>query len=152
MNAPAIRRGRDSDLDRLVTIEDAAFDTDRLSRRSFAHALTSSASALFVAERDGAVVGYALLNFRRNSRKARLFSIARDPGAPAGVGRVLLAAAEREAIARGCLAMRLEVRETNSRAARLYERSGYRRFGRHADYYEDGGAALRLEKDLSGEG
>ena len=150
MIGPAIRRGRAADLDRLAEIEDAAFDTDRLSRRSLAHALTSKAAALLVAERAGAVVGYALINFRKNSRKARLFSLARDPATPAGPGRALLAAAEREALSRGCLAMRLEVRETNLRAVRLYERSGYRRFGRHENYYEDGGGALRLEKDLAG--
>lgn len=45
--------------------------------------------------------------------------------------------------------MRLEAREDNFRALNLYERAGYVRFARVADYYEDGAAALRLEKALS---
>ncbi len=42
--------------------------------------------------------------------------------------------------------MRLEVRSRNRRAIALYERQGYRRFGRIEDYYEDGATALRYEK------
>ena len=37
----------------------------------------------------------------------------------------------------------------SQRATDLYERLGYRRFGRIEDYYQDGAAALRLEKPLS---
>lgn len=149
MSSFAIRRGAAGDLDRLVEIEEAAFETDKLSRRSFAHALDSAAAALLVGESGGRVVGYALANFRKNSRKCRLFSLARDPAAPAGCGRALLEAIERAAIGRGCVAMRLEVRETNSRAIDLYEKAGYRRIGRHAVYYEDGAPALRFEKILA---
>ena len=36
----------------------------------------------------------------------------------------------------------LEVREDNAPARALYERAGYRRHGRVADYYEDGTAAI----------
>ena len=44
--------------------------------------------------------------------------------------------------------MRLEVHETNHAAISLYRKSGYREFGRHHEYYEDGGHALRFEKRL----
>ena len=79
MTAPAIRRGAAGDLDRLVEIEEAAFDTDLLSRASLAYALRSLASVLLVAERAGRIVGYGLVNFRKNSLRSRLFSLARDP-------------------------------------------------------------------------
>ena len=151
MTAPAIRRGAAGDLDRLVEIEEAAFDTDLLSRASLAYALRSLASVLLVAERAGRIVGYGLVNFRKNSLRSRLFSLARDPAEPAGSGRVLLAALEQEAVRRDCVAMRLEVRETNLRAIELYEKAGYRRIGRHDVYYEDGAPALRFEKALGGE-
>jgi ribosomal-protein-alanine acetyltransferase len=150
VTAPTIRRGATGDLGRLVEIEEAAFETDLLTRESFAYALRSKASVLLVAERGGAVAGYGLVNFRRTSRKCRLFSLARDPAAPAGTGRALLAALEQEAVQRGCVAMRLEVRETNRRAIDLYEKAGFRRIGRHDVYYEDGAPALRFEKALSG--
>ena len=42
--------------------------------------------------------------------------------------------------------VRLEAREDNFRALRLYESAGYARFARVDGYYEDGAPALRLEK------
>lgn len=110
--------------------------------------MASPSCALIVAEDAKGVVGYALLEFRANSRLARLFSIARIENAPAGCGRALLEACEREARRRDCRAMRLEARENNFRALNLYERAGYTSFARVANYYEDGAAALRLEKRL----
>ena len=123
--------------------------SDRLSRRAFARRMASASCALLVGERDARLAGYALVEFRRNSRLARLFSIARAPDAPAGLGGALLVACEEEARRRGCAAMRLEAREDNDRALRLYERSGYVFFARVVHYYEDGAAALRLEKRLA---
>ena len=45
--------------------------------------------------------------------------------------------------------MRLEVHDHNTRAIARYEKSGYRLFGRHRDYYDDHGDALRFEKPLA---
>jgi ribosomal protein S18 acetylase RimI-like enzyme len=59
-----------------------------------------------------------------------------------------MAAAEAAALARGRRAMRLEVHDHNTRAIARYEKSGYRLFGRHRDYYDDHGDALRFEKPL----
>ena len=144
----AIRRGAVGDLDRLVEIENAAFQTDLLSRRSLATALTSRASCLLVAEIGGRVVAYALANFRANSKNARLFSLARAPRSSRGSGRALLAAVEREAFGRGCVALRLEVRDGNARAIALYRKAGFRLIGCYDAYYEDGAPALRFEKVL----
>ncbi len=111
--------------------------------------MASRSCALVTAEHDARIVGYALVEFRRNSRLARLFSIARTGDAPAGCGRALLDACEQEARRRDCRAMRLEAREDNFRALSLYARAGYTSFAHVADYYEDGAAALRLEKALA---
>jgi ribosomal protein S18 acetylase RimI-like enzyme len=111
--------------------------------------MASASCALLVAEDASRAVGYALVEFRGNSRLARLFSIARVADAPAGCGRALLEACEDEALRRNCSAMRLESREDNFRALALYERAGYAPFARVVDYYEDGAPALRLEKRLS---
>ena len=132
----------------MVEIEDAAFDTDLLSRRAFRARMASKAAALVVAELDARVVGHALVEFRRTSQRARLFSIARGADAPKGSGRALLQACEAEALRRGCIAMRLESREDNVRALRLYESAGYVRFARVEHYYADGAPAVRLEKAL----
>jgi len=138
-----------SDLDGLVGIEQAVFSTDRLSRRSFRRLLARPTAALMVAEADGRLAGYVLVLYPPRSTLARLYSIAVAPhSGRRGVGTQLLAAAERAARRRGRRAMRLEVHEHNSRAIARYEKSGYRPFGRHRRYYDDGGDALRFAKAL----
>ncbi len=83
------------------------------------------------------------------SKLARLYSIAVAPHIPSrGIGPLLLAAAEAAAARRRRRAMRLEVHEHNTRAIARYEKSGYRLFGRHHRYYDDGGDALRFDKSL----
>ncbi len=153
--APAvtIRPARPEDLDALVALEAAAFATDRAERRAIRHAIGSPSISLLVALDDAVLVGAATIERRRGSRRARLSSIAVAPSrAGTGLGRVLLAAAEAEALARECDRLRLEVREDNGAGIRLYERSGYRRFETVPDYYEDGTTAWRYEKPLAGEG
>ena len=66
-----------------------------------------------------------------------------------GIASLLLDAAEDRARTRKCRAIRLEVHETNHRAISRYHKSGYREFGRHPAYYEDGGDALRFEKPIA---
>jgi ribosomal-protein-alanine acetyltransferase len=142
----AIRAAREGDLDALEALEREAFAGDRLSRRSF-KAFIAARNRLLVAADSEGVAGYALVTWRKGGRRARLYSIAvsrRKAGR--GVGRALLRAAHRRARDHGCEALRLEVREDNRRAIRLYLRLGYRRFGRYENYYQDGAAALRLEK------
>jgi ribosomal protein S18 acetylase RimI-like enzyme len=107
---------------------------------------------VLVAESDAVAVGYCIVLFRAGTPTARLYSIATVPGMTGqGVGRALIEAAENAVIARGRISLRLEVREDNSRAIAIYERAGYRPIGRKPDYYEDGMAALRMEKRLVGE-
>lgn len=149
MTSLAIRPARQSDLDALETLEREAFAGDRLSRRSFKSHIAARNRLLVAADSDG-IAGYALVTWRKGGRRARLYSLAvsrRKAGR--GVGRALLTAVQSHALEQGCEALRLEVREDNRRAIALYERLGYRRFGRHEDYYEDGAAALRLEKLLA---
>jgi len=145
--AIALRKGAPRDLDALVALENDLFTTDRMSRRSLRHALRSPHAALLVADIGGHLAGYALVMFRSGSAVARLYSIGVTRKVSGrGVGSRLLAAAEAAALRRGCGALRLEVQESNRRAAGWYRRSGYSYLARHPAYYEDGSAALRLEK------
>ena len=145
----AFRRGRLSDVAALVALEQAVFTTDILSRRSFRHFLTSRRASLLVAQAQDSLAGYVLVLYPPRSTLARLYSIAVAPHiGRRGVGPLLLAAAEEAARRRGRRAMRLEVHEHNTRAIARYEKSGYRLFGRHPDYYDDRADALRFEKPL----
>ena len=149
---PSLRPARATDIDRLVEIENRVFAHDRISRRSFRQLIDRETADTVVAELDGAVVGYCMVLYRKGSGVARLYSIAVDAvAAGAGVGRALLQAAERAAFDEARLLLRLEVREENARAVALYRQNGFRRIGREEDYYEDGAAALRMEKLLRGD-
>lgn len=141
-----------SDLDDLVALEDATFDSDRVSRAQFRRHLDSDSARVLVASANHRrFLGNALVFFRKNSKVARLYSIASLPEARGkGVGTALVEAAELVARERQCAALRLEVRTDNHTAMRLYERMGYHRFGAAlAAFYEDGSDAFRYEKQLA---
>ena len=149
-----IRLARLDDLDALVALENATFSTDRAERRAIRHAIRSPSMSVLVAlleEEDGTnvLIGAATLERRRNSRNARLSSIAVSSSRTGlGLGGRLMQAVEDEARRHGCTRLRLEVRADNGAGLRLYERRGYTRFDVREDYYEDGMEAWRYERPL----
>lgn len=144
-----IRRATLADLDALVALERRAFTTDHLSRQQYRRHLHSATAVVLAAVDGSGLLGKAVVFFRGNSGIARLYSIAVSNEARGrGLGEALLGAAEEAARRRACTRMRLEVRQDNSSAMRLYERLGYRRFAARAGYYEDGADAWRYEKVL----
>ena len=150
MSGTAIRRANRADLGIVEALENATFSLDRLSRRSLAYFLASPTTTILLAECGGALDAYSLTAFRKGSKIARLYSIAVARHASGrGLGRVLMAACEQDARARGAGLMRLEVRPDNPAAIRLYQAMGYRMFARVEDYYEDDTACLRYEKRLA---
>jgi ribosomal protein S18 acetylase RimI-like enzyme len=153
---PKLRRGRRGDLDTLVALERELFNSHLfaghlISRASFRRLLASPSATFIVAEVGAQITGYLMALYRANSRAARIYSI----GVTArfrrrGLARMLVAAAEKDAVRRGRKAMRLEVRANDRGTIALYESSGYRRVGRALGYY-GGVDALRLEKALGKE-
>jgi ribosomal protein S18 acetylase RimI-like enzyme len=121
----------------------------QVSHRSFRHFIGSAKSDLIVADIDN-TAGCALVNYRRNSTMARLYSLAvAKDFQRRGLARQLLKEAEKKAARRGCQIMRLEVRADDDAAIRLYETSGYRLIGRRPRYYAGRIDALRFEKILA---
>jgi len=148
-----IRRATPMDLPALLALEGSAFTTDHLSPRQYRQHLVSPSALVLVAVDESGLLGTALAFFRRSSDLARLYSIAVTHGARGrGVGEALLTAVERAAFRWGARRMRLEVRQDNAAAMRLYERRGYTRFAERPGYYEDGGHAWRYEKELDTRG
>lgn len=140
------------DEDALVALENTVFPTDRLSRRSFRDFVGSTKARLRIATVDGRLAGYALTLWRAGSGVARLYSIATDQAFRGrGIAGALLKDAEHSAYEAGRAVMRLEVAVGNAGAHALYRGAGYREIERIEDYYEDGGAALRMEKLLRGD-
>lgn len=147
---PMIRPATTADLDTLVALEERVFAGDRLSRRSLRHLLTRGhAATLAATAEDGTLRGYVLVLYHRGTSRARLYSIAVDPAHRGqGVAAALVGAAEQAARGEGYPALRLEIRRDNAPSLALFRRLGYREFGIHRDYYEDGMDAVRLEKAL----
>ena len=144
-----IRNAQLTDLDELVALEKSCFETDRLSRRSFKHWLTTEHRALLVAEVAKAVAGYILIIYHPGTRLARIYSIAvylQHRGL--GLAKQLMLAGEEAANVNGRLYLRLEVSVDNTPAIKLYETLGYQKFGIYRDYYQDHKDALRFQKRI----
>lgn len=141
------------DLDAIAKLERDSFPEDQVSRRSISYFLRAPHSPVIAAAIDGELAGYAVLSLRNRSEAARIYSIAVDAHfARRGVGLALLQACEKYARLHKKSQLTLEVRYDNAPAIALYERSGFRQFGEHADYYSDGATALRFKKFLSAGG
>jgi len=148
---PSPRAAQLADLGALWRLEQAAFETDRLSRRQLRYLLTRGRAHTLVVEGErGELLGYVLVLFSRATSVARLYSIAVAEAARGrGIGRVLVEAAEEAAREQDRAYMRLEIRRDNHASQALFEGQGYRRFGVLSDYYEDHMEALRYEKTLA---
>lgn len=145
-----LRTARAGDLPALLALE-AHFPGDRLSPRQFRHHLGNARARLRVAAEGARVLGYHLVLLRAGSRWARLYSIAVDPAARGrGLGRRLLADAERRARAAGCSGLRLEVRQDNAAAVALYESAGYHRVAALPAYYADRAPGWRYARTVPG--
>ncbi len=144
-----IRAARITDLDALVEME-RHFPGDRLSRQSIRRLLRSESAEVWVYEDGGRVLANAVLCYRRNSARARLYSLVVHPDYQGrGIARALLGSAGRAAARRDCRALSLEVRTGNAPALRLYQKAGFQLMRRIADYYQDHAPALRLEKRVA---
>lgn len=143
------RRATLADLGAVLTLE-SRFPSDRISRRAFRHLLTRARAEVWVVVAGGRVVADAVVLFRQNSKRARLYSIVTDPAVRGrGAGAQLLRAIERRAAAHHCRRIGLEVRASAARVIRWYRRHGYTPGARIPRYYEDGAPALRMEKALA---
>lgn len=141
-----IRKAVMSDLDALLDIENRAFAGNRLSRRSLRAFLSSPKALMLVLEHAEKTAGYGVLIYRKGSNVARLYSFGVAPDFQGrGLSTPLL-----EALEAKCAKpiMRLEVRADNAAAIKLYLKMAFEHIGRRDNYYEDGEAALIMEKTL----
>src|SRR4030042_4893985 len=146
-----IRKAILNDVNGLVEIEEATFDTHKISRRNFRYLLTKANAETLVDEDRGIIRGYALLLFHSGTSLGRLYSIAVHPHYRGrDIGEELLFEIEKIAIERDCVYLRLEVRSDNDPARSLYLKFGYKKIGIIPEYYEDRMEATRYEKFLPG--
>jgi ribosomal protein S18 acetylase RimI-like enzyme/predicted double-glycine peptidase len=143
-----IRRATLEDMDELLELEQL-FPGDRLEKSNFRYFLTKAKADIWIVEERVEILGDAVVLYRQGFHSARLYSIVVSPKARGkGIGAKLLAHCENAAKERGCITLRLEVREDNDAAINLYRSKGYTLIGRTDDFYEDGSTALRMRKRL----
>ncbi|MBS0383227.1 MAG: GNAT family N-acetyltransferase [Proteobacteria bacterium] len=148
--APPIRRATRADVNALLALEESTFDSDRISRAQWRRHIDSPTATVLVHGAPGTIDAAAVVFYRRNSRNARLYSLAVHAHTRgSGLGGALLAAVEADALAHGRTMLQLEVNTANTAAIALYERRGYARRARLARFYEDGSDAWRYAKGLT---
>ncbi len=138
-----------ADLNDLNALELQLFDGDRISPRQMKRFLQSSHSLVFVAVHDGELAGYALLLFHQGTQLSRLYSIAVKPDFRGRkIAQSLIERCEQAALGQGSTTLRLEVREDNISARKLYEKLGYQPLKVLIHYYDDLANGLRMQKRL----
>ncbi len=122
-------------LDALAELERVCFSSP-WTRGGLAAELQNPCAVFFVAERDGAVAGYAGMNCVLD--ECYVDNVAVFPRyRRAGVARALLDRLTDEAEARGASFVSLEARVSNTGAVALYEGLGFREAGRRPGFYSN---------------
>jgi ribosomal-protein-alanine acetyltransferase len=136
-----LRRATATDLDAVMSLENATFGGDAWSRDSMRSELIGPHGYYLVAigEAD-AVDGYAGLLAPQGGEQADIQTIAVAPHARRqGLGRTLLLALMAEARRRGAAEILLEVRADNTGAEDLYRGLGFERIAVRPGYYQPDG-------------
>lgn len=138
-----------SDLNAIISLEQNFDAQDRFSRRTWRRLLSGS-NPVFVYMIGGKIAGVASFLLRRCAKVVRFYSLIVHPDYRGqGIAQSLIEyAAEYFRSEPEYQIMRLEVRQGNHGAIRLYERCGFFRSGLREGYYPDGEAALIYDLDL----
>jgi len=132
---PLIRRLGPDDVDRIYAIELLAYPFP-WSRGLFVDCLRAG-YAIFGLQVGKELAGYTILNWAAG--EAHLLNLCIHPGwQQRGYGSLLLEYAINHVARQGNESMYLEVRASNTRAARLYRNRGFRVIGSRRSYYQAG--------------
>ncbi|WP_297508134.1 ribosomal protein S18-alanine N-acetyltransferase [Thermococcus sp.] len=132
-----IRPAKLFDISEVMRIERESF-REAYPRGIFLVFLENNPDTFLVAEYNGKVIGYVMA-YLRPDLEGHIMSIAVDPAYRGnGIGSALLTEAIERLIKRGARYIGLEVRVSNEKAIRLYERFGFKKVKRIVGYYADG--------------
>ncbi|MDR2342306.1 MAG: ribosomal protein S18-alanine N-acetyltransferase [Campylobacteraceae bacterium] len=144
-----IRIANLKDLSDLLEIENESFDENSfaMSRQNFIYHIKKN--PLFVCEKDGKVCGYILFFLRKNSKKARIYSIAVGKNSrKKGIASKLLEASFLYALKNSKNFIKLEVQSDNKSAIKIYEKLGFTCVKTLKAYYPDKSDAFVMQKSL----
>jgi len=149
---PIIREYRPSDFETLWKIDQVCFAQGiSYTRRELAFYIGQKRGFTLVAETDGKIVGFVVID-RDRQGQGHVITIDVLPEARrSGLGSQLMTAAEERLRALGCSTVFLEAAVDNAAALAFYKRHGYSVVQTIPRYYLDSIDALVLVKDLSPE-
>jgi ribosomal-protein-alanine N-acetyltransferase len=147
--AISIRRIRSSDMDFILTIEQASFGEDAYDRNLFAEFHHKCGDLFLVAVRGRKVCGYMVTctGGQRAADRAELISVAVHPKLRGkGIASALMDSTVRRLRRRKVVQFRLMVKVTNRTAVAFYEKYGFARKRIVRRYYEDGVDGILMAK------
>ncbi|MCA1811786.1 MAG: GNAT family N-acetyltransferase [Halobacteriales archaeon] len=149
MPTPKVRRAKPADLPAVEALERLAFqDYRRASSASLRRSLLSPRQSVWVVDGPKGQLG-GLLVLWHFPHRVRIYDVATHPDLRGqGIGRALIAHAEREALAAGCSWMTLEAEEADPDLVAWYQHHGYAVVDRLKDFYHKGCHAVRMTKRL----
>jgi ribosomal-protein-alanine N-acetyltransferase len=125
-------------LDDFYAIEQQCFQEEAFSKQQIGYLVLDYNTVSLAARVDGGLAGFiiARIDLIRNHPFGHIMTIDVSPSfRRKGVGQRLMAETEAIFKQKGVMEVRLEVREGNVAAIALYEKLGYKRISRLANYY-----------------
>jgi ribosomal-protein-alanine acetyltransferase len=138
-------------LDKLHEIETECFDKEAFTKQQIASLLTDYNSISLIAKINSEIVGFiiGMIYYERNAPVGHILTIDVAPAYRLhGIAQKLLREIEKIFKEKGSRACRLEVREDNVAALRLYQKFGYKKIAKLKNYYENA-HGIYLRKKLT---
>jgi len=144
-----LRSATIEDMPVLLLIEQSCFGHERFDRGYIEELMASRDVDVHVAVVKGSVIGSVMVRHDLRLRLSNLLSLAVLPSEQGkGYSKTMLLKAEQLSKDRGSGSMRLEVREHNAPAIRLYHNAGYKVVSRLLDFFGKGEDAWLMSKDF----
>ena len=125
-------------LDELYALEEACFDQEAFSKRQIAYLLTDYNTIALMAKQEGSIAGFiiAQVEVEENTQFGHIITLNISPKhRHQKIATNLLKEIESILKQKGITECRLEVREDNHPAIKLYKTSGYNIVGKLEKYY-----------------
>ena len=147
-----LRNGTAADVEALYALDILCFDKPfRFDFRSMRKYVTHPEAIVLVAEVDGAIRGFIVVNPKRPRALQSAYVTTLDVHPDfrrQGIARMLVTEAERRAAATGAVTMQLHVHTGNADAIAFYESVGYEKLLLTEDFYNVGLDAFAYLKSL----
>ena len=138
----------------LLQLEEVCFNptlySSLLTKKSITHLIGSGNGFIIVYKQDNKIAGYAQISFRRNLAAGRFYSLAVHPDLQGkGIANILFSSVEKICKALDAPNVLLEIREDNDILKSRYEKLGYKKYRLVKNYYTDGCAAIKMQRNVS---